>query len=402
MQIYTSVKSSLHVLANNKLRSGLTMLGIVIGISAVIMISSIGQGAVAYITDELAVFGTNFFRIASGESFFSSFATPSNPLTLEDLEAIEEIENSNIQYVVPIALANRKISSDFDEVSANVFGTTSGLVMIMKPTLVYGDFFSDDDNEGVAKVGIIGIEMAEELFGENTNPVGQFVRVDSTRVKIVGVARSIGGIADLYFKGLIVPINTHRSYLTGKDRIFQMVVSIADEDLLNQTVSDVEVVLRDHRELGEEEENDFFVQSFRETLSTIQSITGLLTVTVSGISAISLIVGGIGVMNIMLVTVTERTKEIGLLKAIGARDNDILVQFLIESVTLTLLGGVVGIMLGIGGAFLASVVAGIPFVVSPVSVVLAIGVSSLVGVVFGLFPARRAARLDPIEALRYE
>ena len=200
----------------------------------------------------------------------------------------------------------------------------------------------------------------------------------------------------------VLPLETMATLITGNDAVFEIVMSVHDESLLDQTMDDVEAFMRDRRNLDEDDENDFTLLSQAEALGTIQTVTGLLTAMVAGISSISLIVGGVGVMNIMLVTVTERTKEIGLLKAIGAKEKDILLQFLIESVSLSVVGGIFGILIGAGGAFIVAQIANIPFVVSLTTVVLAVGVSSLVGIIFGLYPARRAAKLNPIDALRHE
>jgi putative ABC transport system permease protein len=199
-----------------------------------------------------------------------------------------------------------------------------------------------------------------------------------------------------------VPINVAFNEIIGEERIQEIDVSVHDTEQINQTIEDVELLLRDRHDLDEGDESDFQIQSAQDILTTVQTITGLLTTMIAAISGISLLVGGVGVMNIMLVSVTERTKEIGLLKAVGAKEKDILTQFLVEAVVMSLSGGIVGIILGVGGAFLVSLVANIPFVIDIVAIIIAVGVSTLVGIVFGLYPARRAARLSPIEALRYE
>ncbi len=403
MQLTQVINSAQQALKGNKLRTALTMLGIIIGISSVILITSIGQGAVAFITEELSVFGTNYFQIAPGANAFSSFAGSSSPITTDDVEALQNSNISNIESIAPFAFANGRVSSDYEKSSALIYGLTSEAQIILKPDMLYGEFISEIDDDSSAKVAVLGVDIAKELFGENTNPVGESIRIDNTRFKVIGVTQASGALTAGFFNNAVnVPLHTVINDITGVDEITEIDISVENEDLMNQTIEDIELFLRDYRDIEEGEDADFYIQSFKDSLSTIQTVTSLLTLMVAGISGISLLVGGVGVMNIMLVTVTERTKEIGLLKAIGAKQQDILIQFLIESVTLTLSGGVIGIILGIFGSFAVSQVANIPFIVSPVSVLIAVGVSSLVGIIFGLYPARRAARLNPIDALRYE
>lgn len=403
MQIHEVLIASQQALKGNFLRTALTMLGIIIGISSVILISSIGQGAVAFITEELSVFGTNYFQVAPGKSPFASFAGTNRPLTTKDAEAIVESGIANIESVAPFAFSSSIVSSEYEKVDSLVYGLTADAQTILKPDIVHGEFITPTDDNNRAKVVVLGMDVAEELFGENANPVGESVRIDNTRFKVVGVTKASGALTASFFNNAVsVPLGSMINDITGVDELVEIDISVVNENQLNQTIDDVEAFLKDFRGIDDTEDSDFYMQSFKDSLATIQTVTGLLTVMVAAISGISLVVGGVGVMNIMLVSVTERTKEIGLLKAIGAREKDILIQFLVESVTLTLIGGVIGIVLGVSGAFGISKLAGIPFVVSPITVMFAVGVSSLVGIVFGIYPARRAAKLNPIDALRYE
>jgi len=403
MQLPEVLSAARQALNGNKLRTALTMLGIIIGISSVILISSIGQGAVAFITDELSVFGTNYFQIAPGENVFSSFAGTSTPLTTDDVEAIRDAHIANVESVAAFGFASSSIATQYETTNALVYGVNAEAELILKPEMLYGEYVSEADDISRAKVAVLGFEISQELFGEGTNPVGESIRIDNNRFRVIGVTKASGVLTAGFFDNAVnIPLNSMITHITGVDEIVEIDISVENEELLNQTIEDVEMFLRDYRDIEPGEDADFFIQSFIDSLETIQTVTSLLTVTVAAISGISLLVGGVGVMNIMLVTVTERTREIGLLKAIGAKDRDILLQFLIESVTLTLVGGVVGIGLGVLGALAISVAAGIPFVVSPLSIMVAVGVSSLVGIVFGLYPARRAAKLNPIDALRYE
>jgi len=395
--------SSFKSLRNNPVRTGLTMLGIIIGISAVIIISSLGQGAVAFITNELSVFGSSNFRIAPGQNSFTQVAQTANPLTTKDADAISNSHLSNIKLVAPLGFANATVTTPDEKTRTTIRGMPSQVEQILEPKIIYGEFISETNDNNREKVAVLGLELSQELFGQDTNPVGESIRVDNIRYRIIGVTQASSAIsANLFDNNVIVPISSLITHITGKDELFQIVIRVENENLLKQTVTDVEEFLREYRDIKPDEDADFFTQSFDETLTTIQTVTGLLTAMITGISGISLLVGGIGVMNIMLVTVTERTKEIGLLKAIGARDQDILAQFLFESITLSVVGGIIGITLGVIGAFTASLAANIPFVISPLSIIIAVSVSTLVGIVFGLYPARRAAQLNPIDALRYE
>ena len=249
----------------------------------------------------------------------------------------------------------------------------------------------------------MGKDAAEKLFGENSSPVGETVHINNCAYQVTGVVESSSVLAGSFINNAVfIPISVVINEIVGEEKLQEIDISVHDQNTINQTIQDVEMLLRDRHGLEADDENDFQIQSAQDVLSTVQTITGLLTVMVAAISGISLVVGGVGVMNIMLVSVTERTKEIGLLKSIGAKDKDILTQFLVESIVMTLIGGIIGIMLGVGGAFLVSMVAGIPFVISVPAILMAVGVSATVGIVFGLYPARRAARLSPIDALRYE
>lgn len=404
MQFSEILNSSLQALRGNKMRTGLTMLGIIIGISSVILISSIGQGAVEFITNELSAFGTNYFQVTPGQGVFGAVGGSANPLTIEDADAIHyESGISNIESVSAFAFTSRKVFANDEEDFVRIYGMNSASEKILKPEMLYGEFFSEVHDTGVENVVVIGVDVAEDFFGPDTNPVGETIRIDSGRYTVMGVTQSSGGfVGNMFNSAINVPLTTFTARIEGDDSLDEIDISVFDENQINQTIEDVEDFLRDRRDLDEGDENDFTITSFKDTLTTVQTITGLLTAMIAGISGISLVVGGVGVMNIMLVTVTERTRQIGLLKAIGAKQKDILVQFLVESVTLSVVGGIIGIILGISGAFIVAQVANIPFVVSLTSIVLAVGVSSLVGIIFGLYPAQRAARLDPIVALRHE
>ena len=401
MELKEILQSAIQALRMNALRSSLTMLGIIIGITAVILISSVGQGAVAFISNELTSFGTNFFSVNPGSDIMSAMGGGGEPITTEDVEVIKDANIPNIGNIAPFSFTSRVISANDESVRVSVYGMTPEAQLLLKPNLIYGEFLSEDDRN--SRIVVLGSNIVEELFGEDTDPVGESVKIGDIRFVVIGVSKSGGTLFGSFFDSAVnIPIDILHSQITGNDEIAEINISVHNTNLLNETMDEVELVLRDHRNINEDEESDFALTSFTAALDTFGTITTLLTVFIAGISAISLLVGGIGVMNIMLVSVTERTKEIGLIKAIGAKRKDILMQFLIESAVMTTIGGIIGILLGLGGTFLIAVVAGIPFIISVPWILLAVGISTLVGVVFGIYPSRKAADLQPIDALRYE
>lgn len=396
-------KSAIQALRNNVMRTSLTMIGIIIGITAVILIYSIGQGAVTFITNELASFGTDYFQINPGSSQISTFAG-SKALTFDDIEAIKKDKSlTNIKDIAPIAMASVKVLGNGEEDELLTYGTTHEAYNILRPDIIAGEFITEEQELASEKVAVIGVDAAKKFFGENTNAIGETIRINNRIFRISGVLSSSSALAGGFLNNsLFIPIKVVTNEILGDEILQEIDISVHDQNSINQTMEDVETILRDQHKLSENDENDFRISSAQDILTTVQTITGLLTAMIAGISGISLVVGGVGVMNIMLVSVTERTKEIGLLKAIGAKQKDILTQFLMESVVMTVIGGIIGIILGITGAFAISLLANIPFVVSVPAILIAVGVSTLVGIVFGLYPARRAARLSPIDALRYE
>ena len=403
MEYKETLKSAFQSLRRNVLRTSLTMLGIVIGITAVILIYSIGQGAVAFITNEFAQFGTDYFQINPGASQVSTFAG-SQALTFDDVEAIEnDTSLTNIKAVVPVSMASVPISANDQEKELLIYGVTAESVDVFKPEVIDGEFINEDQEQTSERVVVMGKDAVETFFGEDTSPVGETIRINNRTFRVVGMVGSSSVLAGSFVNNaLFIPMDVVINQILGEERLQEIDVSVHDPKLIDQTINDVETLLRERHDLSENDENDFRIASAQDIISTVETITSLLTVMIAGISGISLVVGGVGVMNIMLVSVTERTREIGLLKAIGAKQKDILTQFLVEAVVMSLTGGIIGIVLGISGAYLVSLVAHIPFVLSIPAIIIAVGVSTLVGIVFGLYPARRAAKLSPIDALRYE
>jgi len=403
MEYKEILQSALQSLRRNVMRTSLTMIGIIIGITSVILIYSIGQGAVAFITNELSSFGTDYFQVNPGGSQVSTFAG-SQSLTMDDVDAIKnDTSLTNIRNVAPLAFASVKVTSNTEEDEILVYGATPEIVEILRPDILDGEFLTEEQVAASERVAVLGLEAAETLFGDDPAPVGETIKINNRTFRVVGLAESTSALAGSFINNAIfVPIDVVINDIVGEERLQEIDINVHDPNTINQTIEDVEALLRDRHNLDEDDENEFQITSAQDILSTVETITGLLTAMIVGISGISLVVGGVGVMNIMLVSVTERTKEIGLLKAIGAKQKDILTQFLVEAVVMTFIGGVIGIILGISGAYIISLVANIPFVVSIPAILVAVGVSTLVGVVFGLYPARRAAKLSPIDALRYE
>lgn len=396
-------KNAFQALRNNKMRTSLTMLGIIIGITSVILIYSIGQGAVAFINNEFTSFGIDYFQINPGSSQISSI-TGSKALTFDDLDAIKnDISLTNIKNVAPFEMTSVKVAANGEEKDLLVYGTTHETLDILRPDIIDGEFITEEQELTSEKAVVLGKDAVETFFGKDASPVGETVKINNRTFRVTGVLSSSSVLAGSFINNsLFIPIDVVSKEIMGEELLQEIDVSVHDQNSINQTMEDVETLLRDRHNITEGEQSDFRISSAKDIISTVNTITSLLTTMIAAISGISLIVGGVGVMNIMLVSVTERTREIGLLKAIGAKQKDILTQFLMESVVMTLFGGMVGIVLGIGGAFAISLVAKIPFVVSVPAILVAVGVSTLVGVVFGLYPARRAAKLNPIDALRYE
>ena len=403
MEYLEIFKTAYMTLRKNVMRTGLTTLGIIIGITSVILIVSIGQGAVKFVTDELSSFGTDYFQINPGGESFSSISGV-NTLTVDDVKALQnDTSLNNVKKVAYISMASGKINANGEEAQKTIYGVTSDMNEILRADMIYGDFISLDDQQSLEKVAVLGSDVAEEFFGEETDPVGERIRINNTPFRVIGVSKSQSALAGGVLNNTVtIPIEVVFNEFLGEENIQEIDISVHDESKINQTIEDVELLLRDRHKLREDEKSDFRITSAQDMLTTVQTITGLLTTMVTAISAISLVVGGVGVMNIMLVSVTERTKEIGLLKAIGAKEKDIMTQFLIEAVLMTVAGGIIGIILGISGAFVIAQVANIPFVVSIPAILIAVGVAAGVGIAFGYYPARKAAKMQPIEALRYE
>jgi len=399
MNIFGLFNLSISALKSNILRTFLTMLGIVIGISSVIIIISIGQGASRSITDQVSAFGTNWMEVSPIKVNARTMqGPPVSSLTLSDVEALSKANINNVDKVSGYNSKTLMVSAENHEDYYATLGISRNMFEIMNFEIDKGEFFTNDDEAVLAKVAILGPDVVKDLFGDGANPVGKTIKINSKNFRVIGVTKNKTN----YNKSVFIPLKTGMRLVFGETKVMAIFVTVRDTKIMETSMNDVGNFLLAQHKIDSPKDADFSIQNSKDALSILNTITGLLTAMLAGIAGISLVVGGIGIMNIMLVTVTERTKEIGLLKAIGAKKKDILKQFLIEAVLLTMVGGVVGILVGGTLSYWASKLINIPFVLSFSSIILAVGVSSFVGIIFGLYPANRAAKLNPIDALRYE
>jgi putative ABC transport system permease protein len=410
MNFTQSIIEALETLNGNRLRSGLTILGIIIGVGAVIAMLSVGQGAQSSITGAISGIGTNLLFVTSG-NLTEEVRNP-RPLTLADAQAIADPLNApDVAAVAPMIQGRADVTAANGKVAANsIIGTTPEYFTLENYTLTEGSFLTQDNLLGNASVAVIGPSIADKLFGRHDGITGQTIRLAGQPFRVIGVLASKGGSSfGNQDSNIIVPFTTAQARLihrSGLNEIDELLVQSTTSETVSQATDEVNAILRlRHRTpVGVD---DFTVFSQKDVLSIATTVTGVFTIFLGGIAAISLLVGGIGIMNIMLVSVTERTREIGLRKALGARRRDILVQFLTESSLLSLLGGIIGIGLGWLISFIIGRIAtasGTPFnpIVSFNSILLATLFSAAVGLFFGIYPANRAAGLEPVDALRYE
>jgi putative ABC transport system permease protein len=409
MNILQTIIEALESLTSNKMRSGLTVLGIIIGVAAVIAMMAIGQGAQNSITGQIQGIGTNLVFIMSGNR--QEELRNVKPLTLGDAQAIGDPLNvPSVAAVAPVVSGNLDVSTGKDSSRVSISGVTPEYAMVSNETLTEGEFITQEQMLARSAVAILGPDTAERLFGRKENVTGETVRIAGQPFRVIGVLKAKGGSGfGNQDDRVVVPLTTAQSrLLTGRqhDSVDVIQAQAVNSDSVNTASEEIAQILRTrHRtEVGLD---DFTVFTQDSILGAVQTITGTFTLFLGGVAAISLLVGGIGIMNIMLVSVTERTREIGLRKAIGARKRDILIQFLTESMLLSLIGGLIGILLAWGIASLVGFIAAanntpITPVISLDAVLLATLFSMAVGLLFGLYPANRAANLQPVEALRYE
>lgn len=392
-------------LIRNKMRSLLTMLGIIIGVGAVIAMIAVGQGASFSVESQIASLGQNVLMIypgAASRGGVSHGAGSVSTLTVADAEAIVE-QCPSVAYMSPILRANSQVVAGNLNWNTSVQGGTADFFSIRDWKLDSGELFSDADVKASAKVCVIGKTVADNLF-QGADPVGQMIRIRNIPFKIVGTMKSKGQSVSGQDQDdiIVAPYTTVQKRILGINFIWGIMVSAISKDKIFQAQQEITDVLRVRHRLQPWDDNDFTVRNQTDIAETATATSKIMTILLGSIASVSLIVGGIGIMNIMLVSVTERTREIGIRMSIGARRRDILSQFLMEAIVLSLLGGFMGIILGVSGSSLISKFAGWPTFVSEGSIVLAVFFSMAVGVFFGFYPARKAASLNPIDALRYE
>jgi putative ABC transport system permease protein len=397
--------SAIAALRANKGRSILTTLGIIIGVASVIAIVALGQGASASVSSRLAGLGTNLLTITPGSSQSggaASGAGSATSLKADDATAIGA-KIDGLTGVSPVVSGSVQIIAGSQNWSTRVQAVTPAYLSINDWTIAQGAAFTDQDNTNSANVAVIGQTVATNLFPNGQSPTGQLVRIRNVPFTIIGVLASKGssGFGD-QDDTVMIPFKTGQVRLFGANNINQIVVQVADTSNTNTAVSEIEALLRQRHQLSSTAANDFSIRNNTDIISRVSSVSDTLTLLLGGVAAVSLVVGGIGIMNIMLVSVTERTREIGIRLAIGAQPGDVLAQFLVEAVVLSLIGGIMGILIGASVALALPVIAGWTTVLPWGAIVLSFAVSAAIGVFFGIYPARKASQLDPIVALRYE
>jgi len=397
----------------NRSRAILTILGIVIGVTAIILVMALGEGAQQLIVGQIQGLGSKTIFVAPGKQPTgpSDFAQLfSDSLKERDLGLLQKKSNvPSASTVMPIMFGSEATTYGSDTFRATIFGSSEFISDIFDIYPQTGSFFTDDDVRSRAEVAVIGSKVKDELFGPGVNPMGEKIKIKGRNFRIIGILEKKGQVSFFNFdETIFMPYTTAQQYIFGIKYFHRFAIEATEENLVPQTVSDIKTTLRDAHNISGTEKDDFFIETQADMIARLDVVTSVLTLFLASVAAISLVVGGIGIMNIMLVSVTERTREIGLRKAVGATEGDIMLQFLLEAVILTAIGGIVGILLGAALSYISAIIlsravaTGWEFTFPVSAALLGIGVSAGVGLVFGLYPARQASRKSPIEALRYE
>lgn len=408
MMIQDLLQETYFALLSNKSRSALTVLGIVIGIGSVIAMISIGQGASKSIEENIQSLGSNLLVVMPGSqrgvgSMVRGGMGSASTLTLEDAEAIKN-EIGDIEEVAPSVSSRKQVKTTAgNNTNTSIYGVGESYAQVKNIDIETGSFINDTQINKTAKVAVLGPTTRDDLFGEGVDPTGQKIRIESLDFTIIGVTASKGGTGMGSSDDLIyIPLSTAQRYLTGSSSVSNINIQVESEDLMAAVQDEITNLLLIRHKITDSTNADFSIMNQADITSAMTSMTDTMTLLLGAIAGISLLVGGIGIMNMMLTTVTERTREIGLRKSLGAKNGDISAQFLVESVTLTFIGGIIGVFLGWLAAFLITKFSSTATDVTLFSVILGFGVSAIIGIIFGYYPARRAANLNPIEALRYE
>ncbi|HVP37899.1 MAG TPA: ABC transporter permease [Candidatus Saccharimonadales bacterium] len=399
------LRIALLALRRNRMRSTLTVLGIIIGVAAVIAMVAVGQGARASVQAQIASLGSNLIMIFAGNMSRGGVNMglgASAHLTEDDARAIQN-ECPSVAAVSPMVRAGAQVVAGDQNWSTSVQGVWASYPEIREWPVDEGTFFTDSDVRGTAKVCVIGRTVADNLFG-GSDPVGQVIRIRQMPFRVLGVllAKGTDPRGNDQDDIIMAPLPVVQKRMLGVTYVNNIMVSASSSLLTGQAISEITSLLHQRHHIGQGEAEDFTVRSQAEIASAAETTSGIMTMLLGSIAGVSLLVGGIGIMNIMLVSVTERTREIGIRLAVGAQERDIMFQFLFEAAFLSVLGGIIGVALGLATSKIVSQLAGWPTLVSAGSVAMSLGFAALVGVFFGFYPARKASRLDPIEALRYE
>lgn len=406
MEILELISESLAIFRQNKIRTGLAMLGVIIGIGSVIALMSLGQASQQSITNQIQSLGSNLLTISPGAQFSGNVRGGGRveTLTYDDAKAI--LSSGSVTTVEKVSAeysSNAQIVAGKNNTNTSVNGVSAEYAEIRNVEIANGTFITDRNVSSMAKVAVLGPDTVTDLFGENSNPIGQTIRINGQVFTVVGVTVAKGGSGFNSQDDIVyVPLTTAQKLLFGANYVSSISIQAKSGDVMELAQSQITSLLLTRHKITDPASADFRIFSQDDLLSTVSEVTGTFTTLLTGIAAISLVVGGIGIMNIMLVTVTERTREIGLRKALGAKRKAIISQFLTEAIMITLIGGMIGTAIGIGISYFLSKSMSLDFVLSIPSIGLAFGVSMAVGVLFGWYPAYKAARLEPIEALRYE
>ena len=400
------IKIAVRALANNKLRGFLTMLGIIIGVASVITMLAIGQGSKRSIQDQISEMGSNMIMIHPGADVRGGVrqdASAMETLKLQDYEDIVD-ETRFVSAVSPSVNSSGQAIYGANNAPTTVYGISPDYLEIRRYKVEDGDMFTEQDIQTAAKVCVVGKTVVDNLFPDGSNPVGKVIRFQKLPFRIVGVLESKGYNSmgmdqdDL----ILAPYTTIQKKVLAITHLQGITCSALKEEYTDQAIDEISEILRRNHKLKESDDDDFTIRSQQELSTMLTSTTDMMTVLLAAVAGISLLVGGIGIMNIMYVSVTERTREIGLRMSIGAKGIDILAQFLIESILISVTGGLIGVVFGVGAALVVNGVAHFPIYIQPWSVILSFAVCTVTGVFFGWYPAKKAAQLDPIEAIRYE